>query len=57
MTARMLLVAVALLGSICLAQDSNYSPNDQQIPLPGCVSVAVKDLWFPGSKLCAPARV
>jgi iron(II)-dependent oxidoreductase len=56
MTARMLLVTVALLGSICFAQDSNYSPNDQQIPVPGCVSVAVKDLWFPGSKLCAPGE-
>jgi formylglycine-generating enzyme required for sulfatase activity len=48
-------IAVAfLLCSIAFAQDSNYSPNDQQIPVPACVSVAVKDLWFPGSKLCAP---
>ncbi len=34
------------------AQDTNFQPNDQQLPVPGCLTVAVKDLWFPGSKLC-----
>ena len=34
------------------AQDTNFQPTDQQIPAPACTSVAVKDLWFPGSKLC-----
>ena len=37
---------------ISTAQDTHFAPTDQQIPVPECVGVAVKDLWFPGSKLC-----
>src|ERR1019366_2458094 len=33
------------------AQDSHFSPNDQQIPVPECLSAA-KDLWTAGAKLC-----
>jgi hypothetical protein len=36
------------------AQDTHFPPADQQIPLPDCAGVAVKDLWFPGSKVCGP---
>ncbi len=38
------------------AQDTNFQPTEQQIPVSGCIGVAVKDLWFPGSKLCDPAE-
>ena len=39
-----------------VAQDTNFQPTEQQIPVSGCIGVAVKDLWFPGSKLCDPAE-
>ncbi len=52
MNARILFLV--LLSCAALAQDSNYSPNEQQIPVPVCAGVAVKDLWFPGSKVCGP---
>ena len=34
------------------AQDSHFSPTDQQIPVPDCLSAA-RDLWLAGAKLCA----
>ena len=46
------LLLLVLLSCIASAQDSNYSPTEQQIPAPACAGVAVKDLWFPGSKMC-----
>ena len=57
MTTRVGAIVVVLLG--CLfssAQDTNFRPTDQQIPVSPCIGVAVKDLWFPGSKLCDPAE-
>ncbi|HEY6372294.1 MAG TPA: formylglycine-generating enzyme family protein [Candidatus Sulfotelmatobacter sp.] len=54
---RIQVVAVIFLGSlISSAQDTRFPPTDQQIPAPDCLSVAVKDLWFPGSKLCGPSE-
>jgi len=45
-----------LLASIVAhAQDSRFSPNDQQIPVPDCLSAA-KDLWLANSKLCTEAE-
>ncbi len=38
------------------AQDSHFSPHEQQIPAPECMSVAVSDLWFPGSHRCNAAE-
>ena len=46
------LAVCSLAAPVVDAQDSRFSPTDQQIPVPDCLSVAVKDLWFPGSKLC-----
>src|SRR5580698_6503485 len=40
---------------ISQAQDSHFSPNDQQIPVPDCLSAA-KDLWLGGARLCSPAE-
>jgi iron(II)-dependent oxidoreductase len=56
MKAHIFLVVVLSLGAMATAQDSNFSPNEQQIPVPACAGVAVKDLWFPGTKVCAPAE-
>ena len=49
-------VVVVLFLAIVIsnAQDTRFQPTDQQIPAPDCLSVAVRDLWFPGSKLCSP---
>ena len=47
-----LVLCLSLAGGALTAQDTNFQPNDQQLPVPACLSVAVKDLWFPGSKLC-----
>ncbi len=53
-------IVVAIIFALFLAstsgdaQDSHFSPNDQQIPVPECLSGA-KDLWLAGSKLCTPA--
>jgi gamma-glutamyl hercynylcysteine S-oxide synthase len=53
------LAVVILLASlaslISQAQDSRFSPNDQQIPVPDCLSAA-KDLWIGGARLCGPAE-
>ena len=46
------LISILLFAVFSSAQDTNFPPNDQQIPAPACAGVAVKDLWFPGSKLC-----
>ena len=46
------IVVTIFLASHASAQDTRFPPTDQQIPVPDCVGVAVKDLWFPGSKLC-----
>jgi len=49
-------ISLALLfaGLAVRAQDSHFSPNDQQIPAPDCLSAA-KDLWIAGVRLCTPA--
>jgi hypothetical protein len=44
-----------LASVISFAQDSRFSPNDQQIPVPECLSAA-KDLWLAGSKLCSESE-
>jgi gamma-glutamyl hercynylcysteine S-oxide synthase len=44
--------SLVFFSIITMAQDTNYQPNDQQIPAPACASVVVKDLWVPGSSLC-----
>jgi formylglycine-generating enzyme required for sulfatase activity len=49
-----LIVVIFIARIISSAQDTHFAPTDQQIPVPDCVGVAVKDLWFPGSKLCGP---
>jgi iron(II)-dependent oxidoreductase len=49
-----IVVVIFLASLIASAQDTRFQPTDQQIPAPDCLSVAVKDLWFPGSKLCGP---
>jgi formylglycine-generating enzyme required for sulfatase activity len=50
------IVVVMLLACVVSrAQDSRFSPNDQQIPVPECLSAA-KDLWLAGSKLCTQAE-
>jgi iron(II)-dependent oxidoreductase len=45
------LVAVAFASVLARAQDSRFSPNDQQIPVPECLSSA-KDLWTTGVRPC-----
>jgi hypothetical protein len=45
-------IAMLLACIVARAQDSRFSPNDQQIPVPDCLSAA-KDLWLGGSKLCS----
>ena len=47
------LVGILLASLASHAQDSHYSPNDQQIPVPDCLSV--KDLWLSGVKFCTQA--
>jgi iron(II)-dependent oxidoreductase len=49
-----LVVVLFLASFVARGQDTRFQPADQQIPAPDCLSVAVKDLWFPGSKLCGP---
>ena len=49
-------IVVIFLASLASAQDTRFAPTDQQIPVPDCVGVGVKDLWFPGSKLCGPTE-
>ena len=44
-------VFVLLLGAICSAQDSHFSPKGQQIPVPECLTM--KGLWEGGSKACS----
>jgi formylglycine-generating enzyme required for sulfatase activity len=48
-------VMIFLASLISPAQDSHFSPNEQQIPVPECLSSA-KDLWITGAKLCTPAE-
>ncbi len=48
-------LALFLASLVSPAQDSHFSPNDQQVPVPECLSAA-KDLWLAGSKLCTPAN-
>src|ERR1700689_4853891 len=60
MTSTQIRSAVAIFLALFLAiitsaaQDSHFSPNDQQIPAPECLSAA-KDLWIAGVKLCTPS--
>ena len=46
-----LIAMILLAGIFSPAQDSRFSPNDQQIPVPDCLAAA-KDLWLANSKLC-----
>ena len=46
----LLLAFVLLVPAICSAQDSQFSPESQQIPVPECLSM--KGLWEGGSKPC-----
>jgi len=45
-------VVMLLSCIVSRAQDSRFSPNEQQIPVPECLSAA-KDLWLSGSKQCS----
>ena len=56
MFSRIALFMVCLSALLSFAQDTNFQPTDQQIPVSACIGVAVKDLWFPGSKLCDPGE-
>jgi len=48
-------IALVLFAyAIAQAQDSHFSPTDQQIPVPDCLSAA-RDLWLAGAKLCTQA--
>ena len=50
------LVVVMLLACVVSrAQDSHFSPNDQQIPVPDCLSAA-RDLWLTSSRLCTESE-
>jgi gamma-glutamyl hercynylcysteine S-oxide synthase len=40
-------------ASLSAAQDSHYSPQDQQIPVPACLTM--KGAWEGGSNACTPA--
>jgi hypothetical protein len=44
-------IAMLLACVVSRAQDSHFSPDDQQIPVPKCLSA--KDLWLAGSKQCS----
>jgi iron(II)-dependent oxidoreductase len=46
-----IIVGLLFASTISQAQDSHFSPNDQQIPVPECLSS--KDLWDAGARLCA----
>ncbi len=46
-------VLISLTALASIAQDSHFSPNDQQIPAPDCL--AAKDLWDAASKPCTLA--
>lgn len=41
---------VVVISALCAAQDSNFSPKEQQIPVPDCLSM--KGLWEGGTKPC-----
>ena len=43
-------VPVLVLATISSAQTSRFSPDDQQIPVPECLTI--KGLWEGGSKPC-----
>jgi len=43
-------VCVFVAVAICSAQDSHFSPKEQQIPVPECLTM--KGLWEGGSKAC-----
>jgi formylglycine-generating enzyme required for sulfatase activity len=47
----LIFVLIVLASVLSEAQDSHFSPNDQQIPVPDCLSAA-KDLWTAGVKPC-----
>jgi len=44
-------VLVLVVATICSAQDSHFSPEAQQIPVPECLTM--KGLWEGGSKPCS----
>src|SRR5258708_16326692 len=46
------IIALLLSSVVSRAQDSRFSPIEQQIPVPECLSAA-KDLWLAGSKQCS----
>lgn len=41
-----------LVGTVALAQDSKFTPKEQQIPVPDCLKM--RGLWEGGSVPCAP---
>jgi formylglycine-generating enzyme required for sulfatase activity len=45
-----LAIVLLVVTTICSAQDSQFSPESQQIPVPECLSM--KGLWEGGSKPC-----
>ena len=54
MKSRTYFVVLTFLASLTsIAQDSHFSPNDQQIPVTDCLSA--KDLWDASSKPCTLA--
>jgi len=50
------IAALALLAvaAVCSAQDSHFSPDAQQIPVPECLTM--KGLWEGGSKPCSQSE-
>jgi gamma-glutamyl hercynylcysteine S-oxide synthase len=46
-----LAIVFLVVTTICFAQDSQFSPESQQIPVPACLSM--KGLWEGGSKPCS----
>src|SRR5450755_4183115 len=46
------IVALLVFSFVSRAQDSRFSPNEQQIPVPECL-LAAKDLWLAGTKQCS----
>ena len=48
-------IVIIFASLISQAQDSHFSPTDQQIPVPDCLSAA-RDLWLSGARLCTAAE-
>src|SRR3984957_16515650 len=50
-----LVVVILLASNVSPPQGSRFYPNDQQFPVPECLSAA-KDLWLSSSRLCTQAE-